>query len=473
MCGICGWFGEYDIDSVIRMRDAMSLRGPDDAGLYQDDFIALGHRRLSIIDLSQAGHQPMSDATGRFWIVFNGEIYNFQGLREDLKNKGYIFRSQSDTEVILHGYCEWGEEVVHRLRGMFAFAIYDRGPQFGPGPGHKKHSGDGPELFLARDRFGIKPLYWCSKDGQFAFASSLTALLLTNLTERRMDPQAFWDYLSVGSVPPPLTMIKDINALEPAHTITVSRSSFKVSRYWDLRDAPDLPHDLTYVDAQAQFKELLEESTRIHTIADVPVGAFLSGGLDSSTQVALMSAQSPYPLKTYSVGFAPTPGMINELPYARLVAEAFRTDHTEVVLDGKTVVDEFDRVIQVMDQPSTDGLNTYFVSKAARQGVKVALSGLGADELFAGYAHFSRFAALPRWAGEGISNEAGDTLFGLHWIPGRLQSLGQVVSTVGCRSACVYSGRVFRAGEKGPFPFRFSRVQAASGVAPLCALAGR
>lgn len=423
MCGIAGILGGGDRETIQKMIDSMAHRGPDGEGVYIDSEygIALGHRRLSIIDLTDAGKQPMQDESGRFWIVFNGEIYNYKELREQLQTKGYAFHSHTDTEVVINGYREWGEQVVSKLRGMFAFAIYDRGSNFEPKQGEVQKRNDSPILFLARDRFGIKPLYWYQKGSTFIFASSLTSILKSGYVERRLNPQSLWDYLTLGSVPPPLTMIEGIHSLEPAHTISFSGKTVNISRYWDIKDAHELPKDITYDEAKEQFMSLMEESTRLHTIADVPVGAFLSGGLDSTIQVALMSQQSTYPLKTFSVGFESTGNFKNELSYARIAAKAFGTDHTEVILSRKSYLDEFDRFIEMIDQPSTDGLNTYFVSKAASKDVKVALSGLGADELFAGYGHFFRFGALPEWTQNGISNNLADIIFGLNWLPGRLR----------------------------------------------------
>ena len=387
MCGIAGAVGVASPDTVSAMTGALAHRGPDDAGMFFDAAtrVALGHRRLSIIDVSSCGHQPMAYANGRYQIVYNGEVYNFADIRAELEPLGHRFVSRSDTEVLLAAYAQWGDASVTRLRGMFAFAIADR---------------DSGELFLARDRMGIKPLYYAVRGGAFYFASELRAFL--DLVERRLDPDALWDFLALGSMPQPRTALRGVSALPPGHTMRVRPDlSVSVTRYWDLAEAAEArraeTHDLDAPTAARRVRELLEEATRLHMIADVPVGAFLSGGIDSTAVVGLMSRAGGTRIRTFSVGFADDDSVADERQWARLSAQRFDTDHTEVVVSGRDVAAQFDEILTAIDQPSLDGTNTYLVSKAAGASMKVALSGLGGDELFAGYAHFGRFARAARW----------------------------------------------------------------------------
>jgi len=381
MCGIAGAFGTSPPRVAAAMGEALAHRGPDDSGLFEDAGVAFAFRRLSIIDLSACGHQPMSYADGRYWIVFNGEIYNFAELRRELKAHGHRFVSHSDTEVILAGYAQWGEEVVQRLRGMFAFAIYDRVDA---------------SLFLARDRFGIKPLYFTTRGSTFLFASELKALLASGMVERRLDPMAFWFYLSLGSVPQPNSALAGVEMLPAANVMRVRRDlSYATRRYWDLGRTP--PLDLAPADAARRLRELLEEATRLHMVADVPVGAFLSGGIDSTAVVGLMTRASGQRIRTFSVGFANGDGSVtDEREWARLAAQRFDSEHTEVVVTGEDVAAQFDHLVRALDQPSLDGTNTFLVSQAAGRELKVALSGLGGDELFAGYPHFARLHRAAR-----------------------------------------------------------------------------
>ncbi len=386
MCGIAGTVGLADRDIVKLMIEAIAHRGPDDQGIYLDSAnqVALGHRRLSIIDLSAAGHQPMSYGDGRYWITFNGEIYNYQEIRLILEQHNHRFKSTTDTEVILAAYAEWGSACVEHLRGMFAFAIYDSGSH--PDDAH---------LFLARDRFGIKPLYYAQINGVFLFASELKALRASGLISAQVDHQAIWDYLSLGSVPQPRTIFADVKALLPGHVMLLKHGNeIKTYRYWDIatNSEQNFPKaNITdRVTAAQQLRHLLEESTRLHLIADVPVGAFLSGGIDSTAVVGLMSQYVSHPIKTYSIGFESQHSHLSELKWAKLASERFQTDHTEVIVTADEVAREYDNLICAIDQPSIDGTNSYFVSKATRTGVTVALSGLGGDELFAGYPHFRR-----------------------------------------------------------------------------------
>lgn len=383
MCGIGGVLGSVEGAVLDALLAAIDHRGPDDRGQYVDEHrrAALLHTRLSIIDPSPAGHQPMSSQGGRYWITFNGEVYNFAELRSELAATGVRFTSHTDTEVVLAAYAAWGRACVERLRGMFAFAIWDC------------HDGT---LFLARDRMGIKPLYYAPlQGGSLVFASELRAVLAHPAVARRVDRQSLWHYLSLGSVPQPRTLIAGVQSLPPGHTMTIEAGVIgRPRRYWDVAEAAEqarasLPPTLD--DARAELRLRLDEATRLNLVADVPVGAFLSGGIDSSAIVALMSGYVHTPIKTFSIAPESTHPELNELKWARLVANRLGTDHTEVTVSGEMVRNEWDALIEAVDQPSLDGTNTYFVSRAARQAVKVALSGLGGDELFGGYPHFRRF----------------------------------------------------------------------------------
>jgi asparagine synthase (glutamine-hydrolysing) len=375
----------------------MAHRGPDDDGLYVDRErqVVLGHRRLSIIDVGNGGHQPMSFADGRYWIVFNGEIYNYMELRSQLEKLGHNFASQSDTEVLVASYAEWGEHCVSMLRGMFAFAILDRDAR-------APHQ---TRLFLARDRLGIKPLYYTRTPGFLAFASEIKGLLASQLVSRRLDTRSVWQYLSLGSVPQPSTILADVKMLLPGHTMKVTSAlNCQVSRYWSLDEAAQrsFPHArlLNRRDAARELRHHLEEAIRYHMIADVPVAAFLSGGIDSSAITGLMSA-GRQSVATFSIGFENGGGLeSDERKWARIAAERFGTAHAEVVVGASDAADSFPGLIKAIDQPSLDGTNTYLVSKAAGASYKVALSGLGGDELFAGYGHFrtlARVASKDRW----------------------------------------------------------------------------
>ncbi len=381
MCGIAGFYGLTDLERLRAMVAAMRHRGPDDSGVWCDPAagVALGNARLAIQDLSPAGHMPLTD--GQRWITYNGEVYNFLELRVELEKQGHLFRSGSDTEVILAAYRQWGTDCLEHLRGMFAFAIFD--------------PAEGGRLFLARDHFGIKPLYWAKSQDAFVFASEIRAIVASGLVSPCLDRQAVWDYLSVGSVIPPRTILAGVHALLPGHAMLLSGrdpGQLHIWRWWNLADAaaciavPD-----TFEEASREVRRLLEEAIRLQRIADVPVGAFLSGGVDSSTIVGLMSAHVGQGLHTYSVAFDVASRNGDELPFAHVVARRFGTRHEEVVVTEQEVARQFDTIIDALDQPSIDGFNSYFVSQAARKGVTVALSGLGGDELFAGYPQFGHF----------------------------------------------------------------------------------
>ncbi|TET73468.1 MAG: asparagine synthase (glutamine-hydrolyzing) [Candidatus Aminicenantes bacterium] len=385
MCGITGIFltnrsiEQSDIFAVRRMMDVLVHRGPDDSGLFHDEHIVLGHRRLSIIDLSPAGHQPMSNEDKGIWITYNGEIYNYRELRKALIAQGHKFKSHSDTEVIIHGYEEWGiERLLQRLQGMFAFAIYDR-----------RH------LVLARDRLGIKPLYYSYSDGIFIFASEIKAILASKLVSKEVDPQPAGLFLVYGSIPPSRTIYKEISALEPRNFLIINEKGIRKDRYYNLKNA-FLDTSLSSISEEEAIERVhscLIDTIRCHLVSDVPVGCFLSGGIDSSSIVALMREAEHKPIKTVSVIFPDTP--YDESTYSKAVAKKFNTDHAEIEINGKDLTDHMERIFCAMDQPTIDGVNTYFVSWATAQaGLKVAMSGVGGDEIFWGYSSFLQIPKL-------------------------------------------------------------------------------
>ncbi len=385
MCGIAGILAYPThtlpdlLDRLSAMAQAMLHRGPDDGGVYisPDGRAGLANRRLAIRDLSPAAHMPMSNAAGDLWITYNGEIYNADELRAELERLDYRFRSHSDTEVILHGYQAWGEGILPRLRGMFAFAILDQRPAA---------PDNGGRLFLARDRLGIKPLYYAWTTDAFVFASELKAVQASGLASREISPAGLVGYLMLGSVPNPWTIYRDVQALEPACSLTIALDhpvSAPPAPYWQM---PTDTVPTTKAEAVEQVRELLSESVRVRLISDVPLGAFLSGGLDSSAVVALMRQATAGTLRTCSMVFEES--AYTEAPYARAMAEAVGAEHYERTITVHDLADAWDRVLAAMDQPSIDGVNTYFVSQTAREaGLTVALSGLGGDELFGGYSN--------------------------------------------------------------------------------------
>jgi asparagine synthase (glutamine-hydrolysing) len=361
-----------------RMRDVIAHRGPDDAGVFidaQTARIGLGHRRLSIVDV-RSGHQPMTNEDGTLRIVYNGEVYNHADFRSSLEARGHVYQTQCDTETILHLYEEHGEKCVDYLRGMFAFAIWDRPRR---------------QLFIARDRLGVKPLYYAqSHDGSLYFASEIKALLETGAIKPRLNYQVLPDYLANHAPSGEATLFSGINRLLPGHTLVWRDGLIKIERYWDIsfqRDESDARSDADYV---AEWSELFRESVRLRLMSDVPLGMFLSGGIDSSAIAAVMSSMVAEPIKTFSVAFAEREA--NELEYARLVAEAFQTNHHEVVVSPEDFFASLPKLIWHEDEPiahpSSVALN--FVSQLASQHVKVVLTGEGSDELLAGYGRYRK-----------------------------------------------------------------------------------
>ena len=387
MCGIAGIF-EYQNGQAVspELLDAMLAiirhRGPDDQGVHLEGPLGLGMRRLSIIDLA-GGHQPIFNETGDVVIVFNGEIYNYVELREDLRRRGHTFATASDTEVIVHLYEEMGTDCLQELRGMFAFALWDRRRQ---------------ELFIARDRLGIKPLYYTEAGGRLIFGSEIKSILLHPAVTARLDPAALSNFLSLRYVPAPQTLFQGIHALPPGYSLICNQEGLRVGPYWDLSFPDGQGWDRSEAEYMEELEALLTESVRLRLRSDVPFGAFLSGGVDSSLVVALMSQFLDEPVKTFSVGFHSDPPGQDELPFARQVAQQFSTDHHEILVAPHHVSDLAEKVTWHLDLPLADQatLAVYMVSELAARHVKMVLSGEGGDELFAGYARYSgeRFSPL-------------------------------------------------------------------------------
>ena len=379
------------------MTAAMQHRGPDGEGFLANDprapGLALAMRRLSIIDLP-GGQQPIWNEARDVAVVFNGELYNYRELRERLTRLGHGFSTQSDTEVLVHGWEEWGEECLTELRGMFAFAIAD----------FRKHYTSGPVLFLARDPLGIKPLYYTQTGEGFAFASEVGALMASGITAKRISQDALTSFLLFGSVSEPVTMYESVFSLPPGHRVLLyvpdRRRLPRPHPWWDPRRSPaakDTRRPRNFAAAAAALRPLLEDSIRAHLIADVPVGLFLSSGLDSSA-IAALAAREHAGIQSFTLAFPGTP--FDESVLTRIVAERCGTRHTEIPLAGDAIPARLDEALAALDQPTMDGINTYFVSWAARQvGLKVALSGLGGDELFAGYSTFADTPKLARLTG--------------------------------------------------------------------------
>lgn len=398
MCGITGIVdfdrGNQAREILRKMTTTLEHRGPDGEGSYSEGCVHLGHRRLSIIDI-ESGQQPMSNEDGTIWITYNGEIYNFHELRKDLLEKGHQFKTSSDTEVIVHAYEEYGLQAIQSFRGMFAFALWDS---------RKQH------LVVARDRLGKKPLYYYFNDGKFVFASEMKAILQDSSIKRELDIRSLGDYLTYGYVPFPKTIFKNIHKLPPAHLLVVTlgeqpippdfgnkeSSSIHQStnltlsscEYWDVNFHSNL--SLSEDEWLYQLEEVLLQSIEMRLISEVPLGAFLSGGIDSSTIVALMSRLSNRPVKTFSIGFEDQ--NFSELKFASMIASRFQTDHHELII-RPDAVDALDKLSWQFDEPFADpsALPTYYVSKIAREHVTVILSGDGGDEGFAGYGRYNHY----------------------------------------------------------------------------------
>lgn len=393
MCGICGIVGNENRFAITeclgRMMQAMVHRGPDGEGMFVTSRAGIGMRRLSIIDIP-GGQQPMWNESATLAVVFNGEIYNFRELRRACESAGHLFRTQSDTEAIVHAYEEWGCDCVKQLRGMFAFAVLEL-------PEGK--SASAWRVFLARDRMGIKPLYYGLSEGKLLFASEVRALLASGYFSRRLSASAVSGYLSFGAVGEPTTLVEGIHSVPAGYSGYVcceaDSPGFDPKPYWTVRDATRaLPSDSSNA-APARIRTALRNSVKRHLIADVPLGIFLSSGTDS-TALAAIARKEQTPIKTFTVAFSEE--SFSEGADARAAAKYLDTDHSELLLSAEEMRLCLDEAVAAFDQPSADGINTYFVSWAARQsGLKVALSGLGSDEIFGGYSTFSdtpRLASL-------------------------------------------------------------------------------
>jgi asparagine synthase (glutamine-hydrolysing) len=398
VCGICGVaFASRSKDAETRVRamaGALQHRGPDDEGFVVNESrapgLALGMRRLSIIDLP-GGHQPVWNEARDVAVVFNGELYNYRELRERLGLLGHRFSSKSDTEILVHAWEEWGEECLPELRGMFAFALLDLRGRFATAP----------LLFLARDPLGIKPLYYAQTPECFVFSSEVRALLAGGAVGKQVSPDAVTSYLLFGSASEPVSMVEGVFSLPPGHRMLLHvperRRVPRARPWWDPRTSPaardqQKPKDLPA--AARKLRPLLEDAVQKHLLADVPVGLFLSSGLDSGA-IAALAGRAQKGIRSFTLAFPNTP--YDEAPLARAIAQQCGTSHSEVPLDGEGILARLDEAVGSLDQPSMDGINTYFVSWAAREtGLKVALSGLGGDECFAGYATFENTASLQR-----------------------------------------------------------------------------
>ena len=385
MCGISGIYGLKSTDVAYRyvtgMNDAIAHRGPDDDGLFVEENIALGHRRLAILDLSPAGHQPMFDHYENLCIVFNGEIYNFKEIRKELPN--YLFKSQNDTEVILAAYVTWGEECLHKFNGMFSFAIWNKQTK---------------ELFIARDRLGIKPLYYSMQNEVFLFSSEVRGILASGLVPRKINKDVLQEYFSYQTVHAPNTLVKDIFMLLPGHHLTLKEGKMDIQRWWSPRENySSASEGKKYTEVCKDVHTLLYNAVERRLISDVPFGAFLSGGIDSSAVVGLMSQIQTQQVKTFTIVFDEEE--FSEAKFARLVANKFGTDHHEFRLTPDDFLRELPEALASLDHPSGDGPNSYTVSKITRQaGITMALSGLGGDEIFAGYPVFNRSLKLQEQA---------------------------------------------------------------------------
>jgi asparagine synthase (glutamine-hydrolysing) len=393
MCGIAGFVSVDGLDDsatsrAIRMRDIITHRGPDEAGLHIDGFAALAHRRLSIVDLS-TGQQPTCNEDGSVWIIFNGEIYNHADIRRELEAHGHVYRTKSDTETIVHAYEQWGDACVHRFRGMFAFAIWDAPKR---------------RLLLVRDRLGIKPLYWARIGDTLLFGSEIKAVLASDLIAPQANQEVLPEVLSTRYTSGTDTMFRGINKLLPGHLLVHERGEIQTRQYWDVpvglrAEGLGLPDDSVSPqpsalspDVVGQFRSLLEESVRLRLMSDVPLGMFLSGGIDSSAIAAIMARMIGRPLETFSVAFKER--AFNELGYAREVARAIGANSHEIVIDDKDFFGALPKLVWHEDEPiaHTSSVPLYFVSALARQHVTVVLTGEGSDELLAGYGKYLRLS---------------------------------------------------------------------------------
>jgi asparagine synthase (glutamine-hydrolysing) len=407
MCGIAGIVG-YEINNkryhaaIKQMTDAIAHRGPDAEGTWNDEHCFLGHRRLSIIDLSEAGNQPFISQDGRYILIYNGELYNYRELKLELQRAPhgsgqlpYFFQTNTDTEVILASYLRWGIECLQRFNGMFAFSIWDKQEQ---------------RLLIVRDRLGVKPLYYQFKDKVLSFASEIRALMKSGLTDKKISAAALAEYMQYATVHAPNTILENVFMLMPGTILEYKQGVVTLSEYWNINKHTKTIGDLSYEETCKNINQLLTASVERRLVADVPFGAFLSGGIDSSAIVGLMSKVSSGKIQTFNVSF--DEGEFSEAVYAKQIAQKFNTEHHEIKLTPGDFLNQLPEALAAMDHPGGDGPNSYIVSKATKKaGITMALSGLGGDELFAGYDIFKRFHEL--------ENKAW-----LNLIPGFGRSLG-------------------------------------------------
>jgi asparagine synthase (glutamine-hydrolysing) len=385
MCGICGKISpsrtrKIDEREIRSMMVAMDHRGPDQEGLFIDEFAGIGHRRLSIIDLS-SGRQPVSNEDGSIWIVFNGEIYNFQQLRADLEGKGHLFSTKTDTEVIIHCYEEYGYAFLEKLRGMFAFAIWDMPKQ---------------RLVLARDRVGIKPLYYTPGSDIFAFASEIKALLTDKSVKRELNPTALSRFLSFYYTPGDQTLFDGIKKLPPGHFLVMENGGYEVRRYWDILSS--YTREKAAGDLQGELDRLLDETVRLHMISDVPVGFLLSGGVDSTGLLSYAVAGSEWKIKTFTIGFEGEK-FADERGYAGLAAKRYGLEHYTMTISASQFMDFLPKFVWYMEEPVCEppAIALYFISKLAKEQVTVLVSGEGGDEAFAGYPNYRNLGLLEKF----------------------------------------------------------------------------
>jgi len=466
MCGICGEINFKNkgvrIEPIQKMCKVLTHRGPDDEGMvfFKDNQyfevnnsfefppnenyfrVAMGHRRLSIIDLSTAAHQPMCNENKSIWIVFNGEIYNFQELREGLEKKGHRFKSKSDTETILHAYESWGVECLYHFRGMFAFAIWDH---------HRKH------LFMARDRLGKKPLVYFNKDGYFAFASEIKALLQIPEVERKVDNNALHNYLTYQYVPSPDTIFEGIKKLPPAHYLLYDSSgNIKIERYWKLAFASNKEPQRDISEWCHLIRSKLEESVKLRLISDVPLGAFLSGGVDSSLIVGIMAKLSGNPVKTFSIGFEEKD--FDELYYARMVSKHFATEHHEFIVKPNAI-EILPKLVWHYNEPFADSsaIPTFYVANMTKDHVKVVLTGDAGDENFAGYPRYLRskwvalFSKIPERMRKNFLSPFLRMVAQFNWKGKTLNRLAAYIESISSNQGRNYAEQVkiFNGEEKG------------------------
>ncbi len=403
MCGINGVVGLDDVNLIKRMTNAVRHRGPNDVGFYNDKNIMLGHRRLSIIDLSEKGRQPMHNEHDTMHIIFNGEIYNHKELRAQLEGK-HRFYSNTDTEVIIHAYEEWGDDCVKKLNGMFAFAIWDY---------RKKR------LFLARDRLGIKPMHYAmTSNGVFLFASEIKSILQYDEIAPKLNEQALYNFMNINYTPGENTFFKGIKRLRPGHTLTYENGKIEIKKYWDIKVNITNESERYYIET---LKSLLKKTVQSHLISDVPFGAYLSGGMDSSTIVGMMSKLVEEPIKTYTVGFNEP---WDELEEARRVSEYFGTDHHEIIVESDAMDKEYMKAIWHMDMPQRNIIPTMLVSRLAKKDVTVMQNGLGGDELFAGYRRHKWLISAPnvsKWIPKLFRNKVLPNISEIEFLPNEIR----------------------------------------------------